>query len=122
MLAAEQPAHERLLRKHILRAPEPIGVPAPQKIAYGEEIVRALANRTVVDPLERVVAGVRGRVDEPGEGQVELVTRKHDPIEKIEFGFGTVLRHVGEALLRVFVANVLELYEALDRYDARREL
>src|SRR4029453_9123656 len=41
------------------RAPEPVGVPAPEVVTDGEEVLAPAWDRAVVDLLARVVGGVR---------------------------------------------------------------
>src|SRR5205085_10675531 len=48
-LASIDSPHDRVLREHVLRAPEPVGVPAPDVIAHRQVIVALLADRAVVD-------------------------------------------------------------------------
>jgi len=46
-----------MLRKNVLRAPEPVGVPAPQIVVH-REVVSRFAYGLVVDAFVRVIAGV----------------------------------------------------------------
>src|SRR5512144_219250 len=51
--ASERAPHQGVLRADVLRAPEPVGVPAPEVVARGEPVLGALADRAVVDALVR---------------------------------------------------------------------
>src|SRR6185503_1076413 len=58
---------KRVLREHVLRAPEPVGVPAPQIVLHREVVLPLLGDRAVVDALVRVVARVRRGLAEAAE-------------------------------------------------------
>src|SRR5215510_15662093 len=77
-VAAVHPPQQRMLRTDVLRAPEPVGVPAPQVVANLEEIAPALADRAVVDALVGIVARVGRGLDEAPAAEIELARREHD--------------------------------------------
>ena len=114
-LPSQKTAHERVLRADVLRAPEPVGVPAPQVIAGAQKVGRALADRPVIEVQVRVIAGVRGGVGKAAEREVELVRRERGAVQKIEPAFGAVPGDVGKAGLGAAVTNMLERHIRLDR-------
>src|SRR5690625_7502844 len=73
-----------MLRAECARAPEPVGVPAPQVVVDAERVGRLVLDRAVVDLLTRVVAGVRRVVAEGRDGEVHLVRGEDDPVERID--------------------------------------
>src|SRR5208282_2071407 len=79
-LAVVEPSQQRMLRAEVLRAPEPVGVPAPQIIVHAQAVAAAFADRTVVNLLEGVITGVVGAGDEGTARQVELTRCEHDAI------------------------------------------
>src|SRR5207302_11190844 len=82
-LAAVEPAQQRMLRADVFRAPEPVGVPAPEIIADGQIVARAFADRAVVDPFVGVVTGIRRAVDEGPPGEIELAGREDHAVEEV---------------------------------------
>ena len=89
--APQHSSQQRVLRAEILRAPEPVRVPPPQIVAGGEVVLLPVAQRAVVDVLERVVAGVGRLRDEAGGAEHEVVGRE-----------GHAVHEVGVALVSVF--------------------
>src|SRR5215470_2320266 len=71
-LASVETAYERVLREQILRAPEPVGVPAPDVVVHREVVLALLGDRAVVDVLVGVIAGVWRRIGEAAERDVHL--------------------------------------------------
>src|SRR5438067_4156756 len=57
--SAIEAADERVLREHVLRAPEPVRVPAPDVVAHRQVVLALLADRAVVDARVGVIARVR---------------------------------------------------------------
>ena len=115
--ARPQPSDQGFLHSEGPRAPEPVGVPAPQVVADGEEVLLVPPDRLVVDLLAGVVAAPRGHVAERADGEVELVGRERGPVEEIRLvaavaalggdladglhaGFGAVEREVAQVHVR----------------------
>ena len=122
MLAAEQPAHPGLLRADVLRAPEPVGVPAPQVVAGRQPVGAALVQRAVVDALEGVVARRRCLVDEARDVQHQVAGAEHDPVDEVRrrvAGRVASLRERGEERHRIVERAVLDAHEGFDRQRAR---
>src|SRR5205823_12990654 len=80
--AAIEPADERVLRKYVFRAPEPIGVPAPDVVVDGEIVLALLADRAVVDVLVRVIARIGRTRREAAEREVHLARREHRAVDE----------------------------------------
>ena len=82
-----QPSHQRLLHPERPRAPEPVGVPAPQEVAHGEHIGAPLADRAVEDPLSRIVArrfgGIESLLETP-QREVCRVPREDDSVQEVD--------------------------------------
>src|SRR5208283_3987509 len=74
---------EGLLHAERPRAPEPVGIPSPQVVADGEEVLRRAAYRGVVDVPAGVVAPPGRDIAEGPDGQVELTGAERDAIEEI---------------------------------------
>jgi hypothetical protein len=74
----------RVLHEEYARAPEPVGVPAPDVIECGEVVLLPLADRAVVDVHEGVVARVGRLVGEFADDQIHLVRREHDAVDEID--------------------------------------
>ena len=93
-----QPAHGRVLRAEGPRAPEPVGVPAPQVVEGGEPVALRrggiVLDGPVVDLPARVVAR-RARLLAAGpEHEVRLGGREHDAVDVVDPL--TVERSVGD--------------------------
>ena len=76
-------ADHRVLHPERPRAPEPVGVPAPQVVADGEEVLLRAADRLVVDALPGVVAEPRRHVAERADGQVHLVEAERGAVHEV---------------------------------------
>ena len=98
-LTAQETPQQRMLSTEILRAPEPIGVPAPQIVFGGQIVLFKLAQRAVVDLLERIVAHLRCRGHEPRRAENEVVGRKHHAVDEIRVAVEAGVDG-GEKLLR----------------------
>ena len=112
-----QPPDHWLLHSEWPRAPEPVGVPAPQVVADGEEVFLVPPDRLVVDLLAGVIAAPRGHVAVRADGEVKLVGRERGPVQEIGLvaavaalrgdladglhaGFGAVEREVAQVHVR----------------------
>ena len=80
-----QPAHHRVLHAQRARAPEPVGVPAPDVVLDGQHVLGALVDGAVEDLLPGVVAGTRaaGVVGEPAQREVLVVAGEHGAVDEI---------------------------------------
>ncbi len=104
--ARPDPAHHRVLGPEGARAPEPVGVPAPQVVLDGEQVALAVLQRAVEDLLTGVVAGVgradRALVGPPGQGQVQLAGLERGAVETVDAlslpaaGVGDLLHGAGQ--------------------------
>ncbi len=93
-LLRPEAADPRVLHAERARAPEPVGVPAPQVVADGEAVAlhgaggTAVLDGAVVDRLlvghTRVVRDGPGLVGPPPQTEVGLVGREDDPVEEID--------------------------------------
>ena len=94
--ARPEPADHRVLHAQRARAPEPVGVPAPQVVADGQVVDGPLLLGAVEDLLAGVVArgdAGRQRVDELPGGQVLLPRVEDGAVEEVDlprFVRGTV--------------------------------
>src|SRR5256885_9118440 len=71
-LSPIEAADERVLREHVLRAPEPVRVPAPDVVAHRQGVLALLADRAVVDALVGGIARVRPAGGEAPDAKVHL--------------------------------------------------
>ena len=77
------PADERVLHAEGARAPEPVGVPPPQVVLDGEEVLALLAQRLVVNAAAGVIALPRRLVAESADGKVQLVIAERGAVDEI---------------------------------------
>src|SRR5204863_1485713 len=60
-------SYQGMLRENVLRAPEPVGVPAPQIVVHREVVLAFSAYGLVVNLLVRVIAGVGRGIGEASQ-------------------------------------------------------
>ena len=119
-------AYRGLLGTEGPRAPEPIGVPAPQIIVDRQEVFLAMLNGAVVNLHARVVAGAaqmhRRRVHHFAEREVLLVRAEHRAIEEVHAD--VVIEVIGRDLcqrilhrLRITERYVPQVYVLLHRLE-----
>ena len=119
--ASEQAPKQRILRTDVLRAPEPIGVPAPNEIVRRQVIELALLERTIINPLVRVIARVRRRVGEAADVHIELVRPEYDAVDEIVRRCARGIQR-REKFIAPGVAPVRDLDEGFRSYCTRRQL
>lgn len=117
--ARHERAHHRLLHAEGPRAPEPVGVPAPQVVADGQPVAAAVPDRLVVDAHAGVVGGVGRAVGEAADREVHLARAEEDPVHEVD-AFAVVhhgvadLLHGQHALGGVGELDVREVHVRLD--------
>ena len=118
-LSPIEAADERVLREHVLRAPEPVGVPAPDVVAHRQVVLALFADRAVVDALVGVIAGVRRGGGEAPERQVHLARREYCAVDEVGVLRAQARAELGEKEARVAERRVPEMHVRLHRYRAR---
>ena len=84
--ARPQPADDRVLGAHRPRAPEPVGVPAPQVVVHREEVRSRAAGSTgsrSAGPRSRSAGGRAPSLGPAGEGQVVLPRLERHAVEAV---------------------------------------
>src|ERR1700722_11432190 len=81
--AGPGPADERPLHSERPRAPEPVGVPAPQVVPDGQEVLAGAAHGLVVDLRTGVVTKPGCLRAEGADGQVQLVQAEHGAVDEV---------------------------------------
>ena len=119
-------SHPRVLGAERRRAPEPVGVPAPQVVVHGEAVRLPPLDRAVEHVLAGVVGGGPGLVGEAGEGQVHLAGRERGGVEAVDRLPVPLLRrrHVGQGLggaLGVVEPHVPQRHEGRHRLEPDRQ-
>ncbi len=124
--ARPQPADQRSLHAEASRAPEPVGVPPPQVVADGKEILLVPPDRLVVDLLPGVIAAPGRDVAERPDGQVQLARRERDPVDEVravtaQAALRRGLRDRVHAGFRRAERKVAQVHERLNRLEFDRE-
>ena len=121
-------ADHRVLHPERPRAPEPVGIPAPEVVADREEVLLRAADRLVVDALPGVVAEPRRHVAERADGQVHLVEAERGAVHEVrpvpaQAAVPGDLRDRLHARVRVVEAEVPQVHERRGRleFDGERE-
>src|SRR5204863_1736990 len=104
LLSIEAP-DQWLLGEYVLRAPEPVGVPAPDVVVHREVVLALLGDRAVVDALVGVVARIGCRVGEAAEGDVHLARREHGAVDEVGLARAQPLAERMEELVRRLEAD-----------------
>ena len=112
-LSPIEAADERVLREHVLRAPEPIRVPAPDVVAHRQVVLALLADRAVVDALVGVIARVGRAGGEAPERQVHLARREHRAVDEVGVLRAQPRAELGEIEARVGERHVREMHVRL---------
>ena len=118
---AEDEAHGQVLHVEILRAPEPIRVPAPEIVTDGEIVLTAPLDGAVVDLQPGVVARVGCGIRETPESQVHLVVSEDGTVDEIRIPLAN-LGHCGEVVFRIRIPDMLEGDVGLHRHGFGGEL
>jgi hypothetical protein len=95
-LRPEQPAHQRVVGAEVARAPEPVGVPAPQVVRRGQVVVAARPQGLPVDVLVAVVAAPGRVADEAADAEHLLAAREHHAVDEIGRAGAGVLQGIEE--------------------------
>ena len=120
--ARPHPADHRPLDAEGPGAPEPVGIPAPQVVADGQEVLLVPPDRLVVDLLAGVVAAPWRDVAESPDGEVQLVGRERGAVDEIrpvaaEAALGGDLADGIHAGFRAAEREVAQVHERLDRLE-----
>ena len=126
VLARPEAADRLVLQAERARAPEPVGVPAPDVVLDREEVLAVLLQRLVVDLLAGVVAQPRCLVAERANGQVQFGAAERYPVEEVRLVplVAAVTRDCRDrvhAALRVVEAEVPHVHVRFDRHQLDRE-
>ena len=117
----EQQPHRQVLYENVFRAPEPVGIPAPDVVTHTEEVLLALADRAKVHLEPGVIAGVGGVVDAAAERQVHLVCAENRAVDKIGVT-PAGLADRGEILVSGTVSDMTQFDARFYRHGAGGEL
>ena len=116
------PPDQRFLYSEGSRAPEPVGVPAPQVVADGQEVLLVPPDRFVVDLLPGVVAAPRRHGAERPDGEVKIVGPERGAVDEIrpvpaEAALRGDLADRVHAGFRAAEREVADVHERLDGFE-----
>src|SRR5947209_9386001 len=108
-----------MLRENVLRAPEPVGVPAPQVVVYREVVLALSAYGLVVDVFVRVIAGVGRGIGEGSQGDEKLPGIENGAVYEVGFPRFQSSLQLAEKRVRRIKGQMLKAHKGLHRHGFR---